>query len=133
MQLDPDWMRLAFEVFLAVCAALSAVYAWHQQKQNASASSIAALKQEFASSIAALEEEVARVWEETRELEKRRAKSNGDLRDRVAKLDAAQEQMPTATEVGAMIAHVDNMKETLAGMGHQMRLLNDHIMDMGTK
>lgn len=125
---SPDWLRLFLETFLAICSGVAAFYFWMWRNRRATEDKIEKVNEALTVRCNETEKELAQVKDSLLASEQARAKSNGELRDRIAELEAAQKHMPSAMEIGSLVARVEGVQETVHSMSHQITMISDYLM-----
>lgn len=125
---SPDWLRLFLETFLAICSGVGAFYLWMWRNRRLTENKIERVDDAQTLRCNDLEKEIVQLKDSLLASEQARARSNGELRDRIAELEAAQKHMPSAMEIGSLVARVEGVQETVHSMSHQITMISDYLM-----
>jgi len=110
-------LKLIFSGIAVIISLTSLYYAWHSAKNRAQKEEIEGLRTRIA------------------EVEERRAKSIGELRDRMGRLEAEIPHLPSTATVHELAIRIEEMHgdlkgvtEALKGVKGQLETVNTHLL-----
>ena len=120
--MEASWVLVVLNAIALVSAAGSAIYTWNTNRHRAT------------------RQEIENVRGRVAELEERRAKSIGELRDRMGRLEAELPHLPSTETVHELAIRIEEMHgdlkgvtEALKGVKGQLETVNMHLLNESRK